>query len=396
MTRRVAIIGAATTKQKVFNVTQTWEELLAEAIFDALEDCDLQPRHVENAVISCAVGALGYEAGNMAGNVSEIAALAPAGVVPINGGGCASGGIALYQAYALVASGLCDIALAAGFEKGSDVNNYLETACVNSKAEYDYAFGLTHVDWLALITDRYSKKHNMNLAALIEWVENRHWFAQRNPKAFSYGQPMPTRADLMANLQSLLMARTDGAAAVVVASSEVAARMGKSTPIYIDGMAYTSESIYLPHKFQALQPWQESSGDLEYSAMSRIAVQAAFKQANLTDIRSADHFMVTDGTPAIAFIGLESLGLYPRGKAWKGVLAGEHGIEGRYPTNTHGGSLAFGGSAGAMALADVEESVRQMRGLAEDRQLPREVQTSVCLSMGGSNSNSVVTVLRRE
>jgi acetyl-CoA acetyltransferase len=127
-----------------------------------------------------------------------------------------------------------------------------------------------------------------------------------------------------------------------------------------------------------------------------MAVKAAFKQADLTDVRAADLFMVTDGTPAVAFIGFESLGLYARGTAWKGVLAGEHGIEGRYPSNTHGGSIAFGGAAGALALADVEEVVTQMRGQAADRQLPRPIQTAVCLSMGGSNSNSVVTVLRRE
>lgn len=395
MTRRVAIVGVATTKQRVYQVEQTWEEMLAEAIFGALDDCGLQTTDVEGAVIACAVGSTGYEAGNMSGNVAEIAALAPAGVTPINGGGCASGGIALYQAYALVAAGLCDIAVAAGFEKGSEVYNYLETACVNSKCEYDYAFGLTHVDWLALITDRYGKKHNMNWAAIIEWVENRHWFAQRNPKAFSYGQAMPTREDLMKNLQNLLMARTDGAAAIVVASSEVAARLS-STPVYIDGMAYTSESIYLPHKFQAQQSWQDATGDLDDLPNGRVAVQRAFKQAGLTDIRSADLFMVTDGTPVVAFTGLEALGLYARGTAWKGVLAGEHGIEGRYPSNTHGGSLAFGGSAGAMALADVEEAVTQMRGRAESRQVAKPVRTAVCIGMGGSNSNSVVTVLRGE
>lgn len=395
MTRRVAIIGAATTKQRVYHVEQSWEELLAEAIFGALDDCGLLPSDVEGAVISSAVGGLGYEAGNMSGNVAEIAALAPAGVSPICGGGCASGGIALYQAYALVASGLCDIAMAAGFDKGSEVTNYLETACVNSKSEYDYGFGLTHVDWLALITDRYGKKHNINYASVIEWVENRHWFAQRNPKAFSYGQTMPTREDLMKNLQSLLMARTDGAAAIVVASSEAAARLSK-TPVYIDGMAYTSESIYLPHKFQAYQEWQDPTGDLDDLPIGRIAVKKAFNMAGLSDVRSADLFMVTDGTPVVAFTGLEALGLYKRGTAWKGVLAGEHGIEGRYPSNTHGGSIAFGGSAGALALADVEEAVTQMRGRAEKRQIPRPIKTSVCISMGGSNSNCVVTVLRGE
>lgn len=395
MTRRVAIVGVAATKQKVFHVENSWQELLAEAIFGALDDAGLQTQDVENAVISCAVGALGYEAGNMSCNVAEVANLAPAGVVPINGGGCAGGAIALYQAYALVGSGLCDIAVAAGFEKGSEVTNYLETACVNSESEYDYAFGLTHVDWLALITDRYAKKHNMNLAALIEWVENRHWFAQRNPKAFSFGQPMPTRSDLMANLQSLVMARTDGAAAVIVASSDVVARLGKP-PVYIDGMAYTSESIYLPHKFQAAQPWQDPTGDMDDLAIGRLAAHKAFKQAALTDIRSVDLFMVTDGTPVVAFTGLEALGLYPRGKAWKGVLAGEHGFEGRYPSNTHGGSLAFGGSAGAVALADVEEAVTQIRGQAENRQIQRPIRTSVCMSMGGANSNNVVTVLRSE
>jgi acetyl-CoA acetyltransferase len=70
-------------------------------------------------------------------------------------------------------------------------------------------------------------------------------------------------------------------------------------------------------------------------------------------------------------------------------------MDGQYPTNTHGGSIAFGHASGAAALVNVVESVHQMREEAEERQVPKHVNLTVCQSSGGSNSNNAVAVLRR-
>ena len=57
------------------------------------------------------------------------------------------------------------------FEKGSELYEYVETICPSSDCDYDYAFGLTHLDWLALMSKRYGEKYRVQIEALERWVE---------------------------------------------------------------------------------------------------------------------------------------------------------------------------------------------------------------------------------
>jgi acetyl-CoA acetyltransferase len=188
-------------------------------------------------------------------------------------------------------------------------------------------------------------------------------------------------------------ARADGAAAVILTTTQTARRM-KKQPIYIDGLGFATASAYLPHRFH--HPWQNPEADIADSELTRVAAQKAYRMAGLESVASIDLLQISDGSPGVTFVELEALGLYPRGAAWKGVLAGEHGLKGRFPTNTHGGSIAFGHASGAAALVSVVEAVTQMRGEAGERQISGNLNTSLCQASGGSNSNNTVMVLRRE
>jgi acetyl-CoA acetyltransferase len=68
-----------------------------------------------------------------------------------------------------------------------------------------------------------------------------------------------------------------------------------------------------------------------------------------------DHF-----TPFV-LVQLEELGFCPRGEADAFVRDGHLGLDGRLPTNTHGGQL---GEAYIHGVNGIAEAVRQVRGTA--------------------------------
>lgn len=386
---RTAIVGVGVTKHCAYAVDKTWKEMLCVAVLEALDDAGLEPRDVDGAVVAY-IGEASIETSNIGPVVADAVGMAPAGVTGISAA-CAGGGVAFYHAHAMVAAGLCQIAVAAGFEKGSDLYEYVETICPSSESDYDYAFGLTHLDWLALMSKRYLHKYRLDLGALERWVEDRHRYARLHPKSFYYGQPMLSRDDFKKSILYLASARSDGAAAAVVTTPEVAARLRRPA-VYVDGVGYCCGSAYLPHKFQYGCP----DLDIADSEVTRAAATRAFAGAGIRNARAADMLQISDGAPGIAFMELEALGLYEAGTAWQGVLAGAHSIDGRYPTNTHGGSIAFGHASGAAALVNIVECVTQMRGEAGERQVAKRINMAVCQASGGSNSNNTVAVLRRE
>ncbi len=391
MSRRVAIVGVGLTRHVAYDVERSWKEMFAQAAFGALDDCGLSPRDLDGGVVAFH-GESMTETGNIGPVVADAVGMDPAGVTGLSGA-CAGGAMALYHGYALVASGLCETVLAGGFEKGSDLYEYIEAITQSSESDYDYAFGLTHLDWLALMSLHYSKKYGLeNWDSAVQWIEDRHWFARRHPQSFYYGQKMPTTQEILHNQLLWTGVRADGAAAVILTSSERAEEASRE-PVYVDGLGYACASAYLPHRFH--HPWKDPEADFGDSLLTQAAAEKAFAMAELDAASEADIFQVSDVSPAMVMMELEALGLYPRGTAWQGVLAGSHGFEGRYPTNTHGGSIAFGHASGSSGLVSVIETVVQMRGEAGERQIERPLRTGICQASGGSNSNNTVTVLRR-
>lgn len=381
------ISGVAVTKHVAYHIDWTWKEMVSSAILEAIDDAGLTPRDVKAGVVAY-LGDMTIETGNIGPLISDATGMEAAGVTGISGA-CAGGAMALYHAFALVRAGIVDVAVAAGFEKGGDLYDYVETICPSSDSEYDYTFGLTHLDWLALITHGYVNAYEVDGESITTWVQDRHGLARMHPRSFYFGQSMPSRADFQRNLMYLASARADGAAAVVVTKDDLATKRGR-TPVHLAGIGYASGSAYLPHRFV-------QDGDrLRGCHVTKKAAEDAYRMADLTDPSKVDFFEISDGAPGVAFMELEALGVHPPGEAWRSVLRNEHGLRGKHPTNTHGGSIAFGHASGAAALVNVVEAVDQFLERAGGRQInDRPLNTCICQGSGGSQSNNVVAVLRK-
>ena len=71
------------------------------------------------------------------------------------------------------------------------------------------------------------------------------------------------------------------------------------------------------------------------------------------------------------------------------------GPDGRYPLNTHGGQLGFGQPDLAGGMTHVVEAVRQLRGEARGRQIPKATSALVT-GNGATMSEAVALVLGAE
>jgi len=145
----------------------------------------------------------------------------------------------------------------------------------------------------------------------------------------------------------------DGAAALIVTTAERAKDLAK-TPVYIHGTS--TKSV---HRWSNPMAYRE---DTEYLASSGHAA-AAEELYGKTGLGpdDVDVALLYDGTTAGLLLVLEDWGFCERGESGPFVASGGIKLDGRIPTNTHGGNLAEVYLQGANHLV---EAVRQLRGEA--------------------------------
>lgn len=103
--------------------------------------------------------------------------------------------------------------------------------------------------------------------------------------------------------------------------------------------------------------------------VSRLAANRAYAMAGVgpEDIGVAE---VHDATAVGEIIEIEALGLTPPGEGGLAAERGETALGGRIPVNTSGGLECKGHPIGATGLGQIYELALQLRGEAEDRQVP--------------------------
>ena len=227
--RGVCLVGGATTK---FGVrAATWAELAqeaGEALFRAV------PTLTTADVDSLFVGAAEPERFAFQSHVAPFAAeqmgLAPRRVVQRTELACASGQSAIRSAYAAIASGLSDVAVAVGVEKmnlPSMAEANASMACVMDRA-WDGAHGATAPPFFAMVAQRHMLEYGTTEEALAAVSEKNHKFANANPNAQfaekTFDRAKLGRLPLVAPPLRLgdCSSMTDGAAAVVLVAEELA------------------------------------------------------------------------------------------------------------------------------------------------------------------------------
>ncbi len=384
--RKVAIIGIGNTK------------------YDSLWDRDLQSLAVEAGIKAIHdagiakedVGAIygGTMSGGLFTNQEHVASLI-GDFVGMRGipstrveAACASGGLALRQAYMDVASGMHDVVVAGGVEKMTDLGGTAITRTLATAASSDWeaAFGATFPGLYAMIAKRHMHDHGTTEEQMALCAVKNHKNAVHNPSA-QYRMEISVddvmKSMMIADPIKLMDCSpiTDGAASVVLASEEVA-RKACDTPIWIKGSGHAIDSLALHDR-----------PDITTLSATRGAVSQALTQARI-DLAKIGCAEVHDCFTIAEICAVEDLGFCKKGLGGKFTEEGQTQIGGKIAVNTSGGLKAKGHPIGATGIAQAIEAVLQLRGEAKGRQTDAEY--ALTHNIGGSGATSVVHIFGRE
>jgi acetyl-CoA acetyltransferase len=165
-----------------------------------------------------------------------------------------------------------------------------------------------------------------------------------------------------------ICATSDGAAAVVVASTEYAKKLGLERPVRVNAVSTVTPSF--PNTILDMPniATDSSEGGHSERTFKESIAHAAYEEAGIApeDVSLAE---VYDLSTALELDWMEDLGLCKKGEAEILLRAGETTLGGRIPVNPSGGLACFGEAVPAQALAQVCEVTWQLRGRATGRQV---------------------------
>ncbi|MEM3374338.1 MAG: thiolase domain-containing protein [Candidatus Woesearchaeota archaeon] len=299
---------------------------------------------------------------------------------------CASGGLALRQAYIDVASGFHDIVVAGGVEKMTDLNTNQITKILAtaSDTEREAIFGATFPGLYAMMAKLHMHKFNTTEEQLAYVSVKNHKNALKNKYAQFHKEisiedvlKSPKIADPLKLLDASPI--SDGAAAIVLASEEVAKKF-TDTPIWIAGSGHATDAISLHDR-----------EDLLTIKATVEAAKQAFLQSKLEpkDIHVAE---VHDCFTIAELLAIEDLGFVKKGQSGKFVEEGQTEIGGKIPINPSGGLKAKGHPVGATGIAQAIEAVLQLRGEASNN---TNAETALTQNVGGSGGTAIVHIFKK-
>ncbi len=398
MAKNPCIIGVGMTK--FGNVLETpeikdktFQELLAEAAFEAYDDAGISPEEIDAFIVG---NMLPYTSlsNSQATNASDWLGLRCKPGFHIDTA-CSTTLTAIGVARDMVASGKYRNVLVTGAEF---TNSYVDEETVFpldrkplsptrlwNWTDYavDHNFGYQHFYGFDVLNGvsglAYMKTNNVSFEdydrAMLQINKNVRLHASMNPKAIMYEQGTleeeaeregfssveeywksdknpfigwPTRRKSALNY-------ADGASAIIVSSEP---KKYKKLPIEILGFHYAAYNW----------PW-DGSADV-------VAFEGAYKMAGIKP-KDIDLLSVHDCLQSAHLDTSETAGYFEKGTAWKAVLDGRTRFDGDKPLNTSGGRHGLGHAFEASAGADAYEIVKQMRGEAGERQVRKPIRIAV-------------------
>lgn len=389
--RKVAVVGVGETN---FSGPQekTSVELFSEAAMEAIIESNLKPKAIQALFVGNALGDFSEGQGMVQAFAAENIGCFN---VPANKyeGACASASMAMRDAFMWVASGFYDVVLVGGVEKAAAMGTPLATRtfAMFSDSRYEFPSGVTFPAIFALLAHLYSAKYGIPLAKLKEQM------AAVSVQSYRYGMFNPRahlrkEVDVEAVLNSFMVSTplqlhdccpfSDGAAAVVLASEEIAQKLtGK--PVYIAGVGQASSGPlvsqydYLPR----LRAREISSGQ-------------AYDMAGLTP-QDIDVCELHDCFSIASLISAEGLGFFEFGTSGEAWVNGEADIGGKVAINPSGGLKSKGHPIGATGVGQVYEIVKQLRSAVEPERQVEGARTGMTDTLGGDGGTVVNLILRR-
>lgn len=383
--REAYIIGAGQTPFGSFP-DRSYRELFTEAYTAAVEDVSgsVETADVEEAIVGT-LGVGGRQIGLSGPAVSEHAGLKGVPCTRVENA-CASGGFALREAIKTVRSGAADLVVAGGVEVMTDLSDDVAGwwLGVSGETEWERLTGTTFAGVYAQMASAYLDQYNVDHEVLSQIAVKNHENGAMNPDA-QLGFPCSIEdAETAAPVADPLTLyhccpTTDGAAALLVASEEVAETYADE-PVRVAGSGAGSDTVGL---------YQRDT--LTGIPAAARAADRAYDRADI-DPQDVDIAEVHDCFSIAELLAYEDLGFCDRGEAAQLVREEVTTLSGEMPVNTSGGLKSKGHPIGATGAGQAVEAVEQLTGHAGDRQVP-DTQYAVLHNVGGSGGAATVHVL---
>jgi len=375
--REVAIIGVGAHPTGRF-LDKSLKELAYPAIWDALNDAGLTPVEINVSYVGNSLGGLLTGQEGVRGQV----VLQHSGItgIPIVNveNACASAMTALRGAWLEVASGAADVALAVGVEKMNVGDSARTIGALSAVSELDLA------DMGLQFTTSYAIHPKINLKARMqEYGWTRADFAKPAVKNSYNGSLNPlaqhrrkltieeiVQSRIVVDPLTLLMCSSisDGAAAAVVCSMDLAARLGSKSKVRIASCVLQSGVYRLP--------------DDERPDSATTSTFAAYEKAGIGP-NDLDAIELHDAMAPAELMLYERLGLCAPGDGPKLIDDRITTLDGRLPVNPSCGLCSRGHPVGATGLLQICELVWQMRGEAGARQIEPRPKVTLAQNQGG-------------
>ena len=370
MTNKAFIAGVGMIPFAKPGANAPYPGMAAQATRLALADAGVAYDLVQQAYV-------GYVYGDSTAGQKALYGVGMTGIPIVNvNNNCSTGSTALFLARQAVESGAVDCVLALGFEQmnpGAIGNVFTdrpspfedfdrEAAALVGMPELPLALryfggaGQSHMQKYGTPLESFAK---------VRAKASRH--ASRNPlallrKELSVDDVMNAPM-LWPGVLTRLMAcpPTCGAAAALLVSEAFAKRHGLRTDVFIAAQAMTTDK---PDAFERHDMMNLVGYSMSEAAAQRVYAQAGVGPEDLDVVELHDCFAQNE------LITYEALGLCAPGEAAAFIDAGDNTYGGKVVTNPSGGLLSKGHPLGATGLAQCYELSHQLRGTAEERQVP--------------------------
>lgn len=371
-------------------------QLALHALDAALEDAGLGWSDVQGLVAASSrfEGGMGW--GLHANEVVQ--AVAEQGIACVNvGGACAAGAIAFSTAHAMIASGQHEVVAVLGAERMPKGFIPRPPGSAEDVSDSDYlrwvAIGATNPAYWGIEARRRMHDFGTSDETLARAAVMMRTNAAANPYA-RFRQPStveevlasPMVADPLHLLE--ICPVSDGAAAVILVSDQVARRVG-GRPVAVAGCAIGSGRFgdparRIPTIAANLAPGTPHTSEV-VSAVERAMAMAGIGPKDIDVLEMADN------TAWHILAWPELFGFHEPGESDHLLARGELGIGGGgVAINPSGGFLSLGEATTAQALMQVCELTWQLRGEAGERQVA-DARIGMTAVLGlGANGGSVI------
>jgi acetyl-CoA acetyltransferase len=352
--RPVSVIGVGLHNFGRFP-KKTFLNLSSECIVQALDDAGMEnARDIQAMLYSHALPQT-QSAGELV-----LAEVGMSAIPVINAeNACSSSSSAVWLANKLISAGVYDIMLVCGTEKmpTGPLDDMLKVL-----PDRYLGIGLIMAQY-AMRCRRYMWEYGATIESIAQVsVKSHHWGISNPCAQFKKETTIADvlNARMIADPITLMMCSPtgEGSASVILCATDKISKYSKSkkAPIKIAGSALVSshykdgtQSIFFEHTQRAGQ-----------EAMNMAGVTPA-------DIDLAE---LHDAATIAELMRAESLGLIPKGEAWKWTIEGKTERDGQMPLNMSGGLKACGHPLAATGARQIVEVVQQLRGEAGGRQVP--------------------------